>query len=342
VPVVAVPGQPLAFSLDASETGQPASTNFTYTINWGDGTATAPDTQVITGVSGTSVSHVFKTTGNFTVAVTAADSVGNVTPQSATVAATLSTLALEADPGDATKTALFVGGTTGGDVITITPTNAAGTSVSVTLNAVAQKIGTATTFAPTGHIVVFGQAGTDTIKETAATINSKSVPVAIPALIFAGSGNDTLSVAGSSANNLLVGATGNDSLTSGSGRDILIGGSGASVLRAGTGGDLLIAGSTSYTPTVSGVTNPNVPALLALLAEWGRNTSYQARVQDLFAGGSGSLNGGNLLNPSTIQLSSVLDQIFAGSASDWLWFADNAKVVDQVNNLSGGGIVTFG
>ncbi|HKI38738.1 MAG TPA: PKD domain-containing protein, partial [Gemmataceae bacterium] len=341
VPVLAVPGQPLTFALSASETGQAATTSFTYTVNWGDGTATKPDTQLVSGVSGTPVSHVYTTTGNFLAAVTAADAAGNVTPKAATVAAILSTVALEADPGDTTKTALFVGGTIGNDTISIVPTNAAGTSVSVKVNGVVQTIGAATTFAPTGHILVYGQAGNDTIQETAATINKQSVPVAVPALIFAGSGNDTLSVAGSSANNLLVGASGNDSLTGGAGRDILIGGNGASVLRAGTGGDILIPGSTSYTPTVGGVYNPNVPALLSLLAEWGRNTSYSARVQDLFAGASGDLNGGSLLNPSTVSLSAALDQLFAGSALDWLWFADNAKVVHQVSNLPSGGIATF-
>jgi hypothetical protein len=85
-----------------------------------------------------------------------------------------------------------------------------------------------------------------------------------------------------------------------------------------------------------------VPALLALLAEWGRqDVTYQTRVQDLFAGGSGSRNGGNLLNPATVLLSSTVDQLFAAGPADWLWFADNAKVVDIISNLPSGGILTF-
>jgi hypothetical protein len=342
VPVLAVPGQPLTFALSASETGQPATASFTYTINWGDGTPTAPDTQTVSGVSGTPVTHAYPTTGNFTAAVTAADATGNVTPQKATVAVSLSTVAIEADLGDSTKTALFVGGSTGSDTIIITPTNAAGTSVSVTVNGVVQKIGTATSFAPTGHVLVYGQAGNDTIVERAATINGQSAAVAISALIFAGGGNDTLSAAGSSANNVLVGDSGNDTLTGGAGQDILIGGSGASALHAGSGaGDILIAGNTTYTTPAGGVYSPNVPSLLALLAEWGRSASYRTRVHDLLAGGSGSLNGGNLLNPSTVAVSALVDQIFAAGASDWVWFADNARAVDQVNNLPGGGVATF-
>ncbi|HKI30701.1 MAG TPA: hypothetical protein VKA46_02330 [Gemmataceae bacterium] len=54
------------------------------------------------------------------------------------------------------------------------------------------------------------------------------------------------------------------------------------------------------------------------------------------------LNGSTLLNPSSVLLSGAVDQLFAASASDWLWVADNAKVVDQVNNLPSGGIATFG
>jgi len=58
-------------------------------------------------------------------------------------------------------------------------------------------------------------------------------------------------------------------------------------------------------------------ALLALLAEWGRqDVTYQTRVQDLFAGGSGSRNGSTLLNPSSVLLSGAVDQLFAASASD--------------------------
>ncbi len=53
------------------------------------------------------------------------------------------------------------------------------------------------------------------------------------------------------------------------------------------------------------------------------------------------LNGSILLNLSSVLLSGVVDQLFAASASDWLWFADNAKGVDQVNNLPSGGIATF-
>lgn len=197
-------------------------------------------------------------------------------------------------------------------------------------------------FGSIAHIVVFGQNGTGTIQEVAATFNNKSVPVGVPAVLFAGSNNTILSAAGSSANNVLVGGAGNDTLMGGAGRDILIGGSGQAALHAGSGGDILLPGSTTYTPTIAGIFVPNVSALLALSAEWGLpSVPYQARIQALFAGSSGSANGNTLLNPATVLLSNAVDQLFATSNSDWLWFADNAKALDAIGNLPSGSIITF-
>jgi Ca2+-binding RTX toxin-like protein len=333
-PPLSVPGQPLTFTLSAAEDGQPAGTLFSYRIDW-DGNATVD--QTVSGPAGLAVIHTYAASGIFPVKVTVADAAGNVSPQAASQTVAVRAVALEPDPGDATKTALFVGGTAGNDAITIAPADATGLTVSVSINGATQPGGP---FGSIVHIVVFGQGGSDSIQEVAATFSSQSVPVRVPALLFAGSGNTVLSAAGSSAANLLVGGAGNDTLTGGSGSDVLIGGGGASALHAGGGGDILLAGSTTYAPIVGGVPQPNLPSLLALLAEWGRkDVSYQARVQDLFAGGG--LNGGNLLNPPTVLFSALVDQIFAGTALDWLWFADNTRAVDQVNN-PGGGIATFG
>jgi hypothetical protein len=226
------------------------------------------------------------------------------------------------------------------DAYTLTPADATGQTVAVSINGVMQPGGP---FGSIAHILVYGQTGNDTIQEQTALFNKKPVSIGVPALLFAGSGNTILSATGSSANNVLVGGSGNDTLIGGTGQDILIAGSGMSVLHSGSGaGDLLIPGSTTYTPSVGGVSLPNVPALLALSAEWGRtDLSYLARVQDLFAGGSGSRNGSSLLNSSSVLLSRAVDQLFANGPADWLWFADNAKVVDTINNLPSGSILTF-
>src|SRR5262245_5958783 len=161
-----------------------------------------------------------------------------------------------------TKTTLFVGGTTGANSIIVKPADANGT-----VNA---KMGITSlgNFKPTGHIVVYGQAGDDIIKLQAAVINGKTVHVTTPAFLFGDGGNDTLDASGSSANNVLEGGAGNDTLRGGSGRDLLIGGLGADILHGGGGDNILIGGTTNY--------NGNLSALNAVMAEWGRTDADYA------------------------------------------------------------------
>src|SRR5206468_1371750 len=134
-------------------------------------------------------------TGNFTVKVVAVDGAGNVSPQPGSQAVGIQATAREIDPADNTKTALVIGGTGSSDVITITPADAAGLSVMVSIvtNGVTQSSGP---FTPTGHILVYGQAGADTIQERTAIIGGVPTAIAVPAVLFAGSGNTTLSAAG--------------------------------------------------------------------------------------------------------------------------------------------------
>ena len=80
------------------------------------------------------------------------------------------------------------------------------------------------TLTPADHIIVYGQGGSDVVKEMPATISGNQATVTVPAILLGGSGTNTLSAAGSSASNVLVGGPGKDGLTGGTGRDILIGG----------------------------------------------------------------------------------------------------------------------
>ena len=242
---------------------------FTFAINWGDGA-----TQTVSGLSGTAVSHVYTASGTYTVQVTATDKDGG-TSAAATQTDTITAVALETDPIDPSKTALFVGGTTGADTISIKPADASGT--------INVKIGSTSlgNFKPTGHIVVYGQAGDDTIKLQTATINGQTVYVTRPAFLFGDDGNDTLDASGSSANNVLQGGAGNDTLQAGSGRDLLVGGLGADVLHGDGGDDILIGGTTDY--------DSNLAALDAIMAEWGRtDADYNTRIKHL----NGTLGGG--------------------------------------------------
>jgi Ca2+-binding RTX toxin-like protein len=327
-PALGVLGQPLSFTLNTLEPGATSGATFAYYIDW-DGIGSWE--QVATGPSSLTLSHVYTTTGPRTVRVAVVDGAGNVS-SIITQPLAIQTVALEPDPANASQTALAIGGSVYNDTITLTPADPTGRTITVNINGVVQAGGP---FAPTGHILVYGQSGYDTIQEVAQTINGQSATVAIPALIFAGSGNDTLSVAGSSANNVLVGGTGNNMLIGGSGRDILIGGGGSDVLRAGSGDDILIGGTTAY--------NGNLQALLAIMAEWGRtDRSYSQRVQDLYGDASGGLNGGFLLNPSTVTADNTTSQFFGGTGAglDWFWISEGPSSQDQVNQLTGGDVVT--
>ena len=272
-----VVGQPLPFTFQASQTGVPTTTAFTYKIDWkGNGSVV----QTFTGASGRSENYVYTAPGTYLARMTVLDAAGDVLKtvmQSITIAA----VALEADPENNADTALVIGAPASGGAIVISPA-ASSTSVAVSINGVTVSGGP---FSPSGHILVYGQSGADIIKVVA----SQTVSVAVPAIIFGGNGTNTLSVAGSSANNILVGGPGADTLSGGTGSDILIGGAGADSLHGGSGSGLLIAGTTSY--------DTNLTALLAVLAEWSRiDRIYVQRVQDLFGNGAGGLNGTYLLD----------------------------------------------
>src|SRR5262249_25233769 len=136
---------------------------------------------------------------------------------------------------------LFVGGTTADDHIVIQPTDADGT-VDVILNG--QDLGT---FAVTGKIVVYGQAGNDLIEVVPfTTAEGGTVSLAQPVVLFGGDGDDTLDARGAAAAAILSGGAGNDILWGGSGRNVLLGGTGSDVLNGGGDDDLLIAGSSTH------------------------------------------------------------------------------------------------
>jgi Ca2+-binding RTX toxin-like protein len=214
-----------------------------------------------------------------------------------------------------------------GGTIIITPASADGTSVAVTINGKSQKVPVASS--TLGHILVYGQSGNDVIKELAALVNHKTVFVAIPAVIFAGSGANTVSVAGSAANNVLMGGGGSDTFTGGSGRDILIGGAGPAFLHAGSGGDILIAGRTIF--------DANLNALLALMAEWGRaDLGPQARGQNLFGETAGGANGAFLLVSASVIPTTAISHLFGGAGADWFWL----NVHDELNQYTSGEAVT--
>jgi Ca2+-binding RTX toxin-like protein len=310
-PSTGVPGQPLVYILTASESGLPADTVYSYSINWGDGTPV----QTLSGPSGTKVVHAFSTPGTSTISLTATDPNSHASVP-ATTSITLTTTLMETDPYNANLTALYVGGTTGNDTIAITPVIVNGIQVAgvkVGMNFVNYG-----NFNPSGHVVVFGLAGNDIIKTAAQSANSGLAYVNVPVMFFGGDGNDILNVTGSNVGNVLVGGSGSDRLLGGQGRDILIGGSGPSTLNAGSGGDILIGGTTSF--------DNNAAALAAVLAEWSRtDADYATRVAHLMGTMTGGLNHNSdsttfyYLNSSTVQNDGMVNNLYGGAGQDWFF-----------------------
>jgi hypothetical protein len=322
-PTDGVRGQARTFTLTASDpsTFMDQAAGFTFAINWGDGS-----TQTVSGPSGTTVSHVYTASGGYTVQVTATDK-DQGTGAAVTATDTITAVALETDPTDPSQTALCVGGTTGADTITIKPADAHGT--------LDVKIGNTDlgNFKPTGHLIVYGQAGDDTLKLQPAVINGATVYVTAPALLFGDDGNDTLDASDSSANNVLEGGAGNDTLRGGSGRDLLVGGVGADLLRGDAGDDILIGGTTDD--------DGNLSALSAVMAEWSRTDADDAtRVKHLSGTLRGGLNGATLLTASTVHDDAASDILLGEGGTDWFFALLSGTNQDKVKDQTAGEVVT--
>lgn len=278
---------------------------FTYEINWGDGS-----TQTVAGASLVTVTHVFTAVGSYTVTANATDKDGGISED---VSRAVFIVAAELQGGD-----LVVGGSTDDDVITIQQVDENGT-LGVVVNGVDQG-----TFVPSGHVVVFGQAGNDVIQ-----VSSASLPV----VLLGGDGDDTLDAGTVTGPTVLSGGAGNDILIGGSGRNLLFGGTGADELHGGSDEDLLVGAATSH--------DTNLPALLSLLAEWARtDTDYETRLGHLDGSLAGGFNGTLLLNAQAVTDDDASDNLFGHGGRDWFFAASNGANADVLNDWGDGEIVT--
>jgi len=312
--------QTLTFTLNAAEDGLPASTIFTFDIDWnGDGTVD----QTVNGLSGTTVTHAFASAGSFTSRLTATDpfnipsAVATHDTQVLSVSVTIGD-----DPCDATKKALFIDGTSAGETIVLSP--GAGNSVAVSIGGVSVGSVTAPGGAAFGSIIVHAGSGDDIVR----LMNSLNVS----AFVFGEDGADTLDASGSIASNVLVGGAGSDTLTGGSGNDVLIGGSGTDTVLGNGGDDILIGGTTNY--------DANLTALCAILDEWSQSgVSYSTRVSDL-KGGKGKNSGGGLnapyfLTTSTVTDDGAIDTLTGDGGLDWFFARSKGTAKDITDKSSG-------
>jgi Ca2+-binding RTX toxin-like protein len=320
-PLFAVAGSPVAVTVTAEDAfGNTVLTAFTDKVTLSTG-------QSATFSKSDHGKHVFMVTSSTpgTVALTASDSV--TTSSAVNIDVVSSTVGVSTtDPTGGSGEALIVVVPAGGGTVQLMATDGSATTIQVT-EIFAGKM---TMFGPfpltmADHIIVYGQTGNDVVQELAGT---GGLQIAVPAILLGGSGTNTLSAAGSSAGNVLVGGPGKDSLTGGSGADILIGGGGTDTLKAGSGGDVLIGGSTTL--------DANLMALAAVLAEWDSGDPYATRVQNLFGADTGGLNGSAFLNQATVVNDAAINQLFGGSGQDWLWL----EGTDKVSGVKAGEIVS--
>ena len=147
--------------------------------------------------------------------------------------------------------------------------------------------------------------------------------------VTGGSGNDTLVgngsdnvLSGGAGNDVLLGGAGNDSLDGGTGRDLLVGGSGQDTLSGGGGAnngpgdDLLIGGLLSYFDEGAGAVDGT--AIASLMSEWTRtDLAYAERIDHLTGATSDGLNGGYLINTTTVSDDAAADSMTGGGGLDW-------------------------
>jgi uncharacterized delta-60 repeat protein len=291
-PTTAVRGQERTFTFSATDVSPvDAAGTFNYLVEWGDGTFD----WVEGPASGVQLAHTWTTSGSYLVYVTVTDDDGGTSSASHELAVN----PVELQGGD-----LVVGGSLAGETITVRPANSSG-ALRVLINGVEQGV-----FTPTADVIVYAQAGNDSVELLTTKIGATTYRITRPAFAVGGDGNDAINVSGTLAGAVLVGGAGVDTLTGGTGDDILIGGMGADTLRGGSGEDVLIGGATEH--------DSSLAALRALRAEWVRNDAgYTTRIQHLRGLQGGGLNGAFVLTGSTVHVDNAIDDLWGEGNTDW-------------------------
>src|SRR5262249_61406382 len=104
---------------------------------------------------------------------------------------------------------------------------------------------------------------------------------------------------------------------------------GVDALHGGTGDDILIGSTTHH--------DANVTALNALAAEWRRTDADLAtRIGHLNGSQSGGLNGGYLLNTTTVHDDGAIDELFGEGGSDWVIYRNSGALAHHLNDWQSG------
>lgn len=287
--IVGVRGQDLTLSASFTDPGILDTHTAVWTFDDGTTAAGTVDEAAHT----VTVTHSFATEGTHYATVLVTDKDGGTGSASVTVNTYI--LLLVPSPVVPGQTDLLVGGTPGNDRIVVNPGGAG--AVQVIVNG--QRFDG---YSPTGHVVVYGYAGDDSLQIAGG--------VTVPAEVYGGDGNDTIK--GGNIANILVGGAGNDQILGGNARDLIIGGAGADSINGNAQDDVLVASSTIYDGSRS--------SLNAIMAEWTSTNSYATRVLHLTLGSTGAgdiaLNGDVKLNNAALDDDHAVDSLTGGSGSD--------------------------
>jgi Ca2+-binding RTX toxin-like protein len=243
-PTAGVPGQPLQFSLTATDPDATAPLRFR--VEWGDGAV-----DLFEGNASQNISreHAYRMSGSYQVSVSAndgQDTVSAVSPQ-----VTITQVLFSGGR-------LAVGGTPGSDAMQFLP----GPNATTRVRMGTRDLGNFAVPA-NGTLVGYGGEGNDVLS-VASAIRQR-------AILDGGTGIDVLY--GGGGPTVLVGGEGTDVLWGGTGRNVLIGGGAADLLYGGANEDLLIAGTTDY--------DDDLLSLLAVSSIWNSSANYNTRVSNL-------------------------------------------------------------
>ena len=366
-PASVVRGQSQSFTLLATDSSAAdEEAGFTFSVDWGDGTAI----ETITGLSGLQAAHIYSTFGPRVVKVTATDQHGDTSSQ-ATLALSVSPVKLVGNSG---ALDLVWTGTAGDDHVQFEQLSATTIRVSTTFDN-----GSVTNFVETfnditGIVIANGLDGGDTLDASLLTTKAARLDGGFGSnTLYGGGGNDTLigggnfgakvnGPEGQQGNNIVVGGAGDDiiygnSINGGEGKggnNILLGGAGNDTIygnwsNGGEGGrrNIIVGGANAdtlygYEATdgaegkgsilIAGDTSLGISQLQAVLSEWTSTRSYAGRVQNILDIDPNGSNGNVYLQPGvTVTSDAAVDQLWgstAGAGRNWYWYA---LAVDQIN-----------
>jgi uncharacterized delta-60 repeat protein len=285
---IAVRGQQRTLNLAATDPSSvDAAAGFTYTVNWGDGSAV--ETYLPGQVTAT---HAYAEDATYSIQVTAMD-------QDSGTSAPM-TVSMLVQSANIQNGVLTISGRVDSDRIRVFSLLGI-LAVGIDDTAGGGYEFVQTYVEPVSRVVIFGQSGDD-------VINAASSPV--PVEIYGGAGNDTLT--GGTRNDILIGSGGADRLVGNGGRDVLIGGRGADRILGDADEDVLVGGYTAH--------DGDLLALRKISDEWGSTRAYAARVSNLRGDTTGGLNGSVLLRADVTSWDDLVTDTLSGEAGrDWFF-----------------------